>query len=416
MLIVKMAFRNVFRNRRRSIITIAAIACGIFTLVTMRGVLDGIGKQSELNLIDMQFGHLQVFKAGFYDNPGAGLSDAIQDPEKVIAALDKIKHVKAGVERLTLPAMINFKGNELPCLAVGIDLSADEKVFDLSQAVVEGRGKYLTPGPHAMIGEKMAKTLGIDTGDRVVWKSRALGKEGGGAIQAMYLEVEGILSTGNPAIDGAVLFIPLDFMQESLLAEGRATQVVVRMDNLRYLQDVQLAAAAVLEPLGFEIKNWEDMSQAFLELHRVKTVGNTIMVGVFLLIVMVGIINTMLMATFERVKEIGMLMAMGFRAIQIRWLFLVEGALLGLIGSLIGIGVGSPLVWLSEKYGIPIDIFTGGQDVEFGYPIRGFMYGDLSLELVLWSLMAGVLISTLATVLPARRASRLDPSEALRHA
>jgi putative ABC transport system permease protein len=300
-------------------------------------------------------------------------------------------------------------------MAIGIDLSEDESVFKLAPWVVEGEGEYLTQGPHVMIGERMAKTLEAEAGGSLVWRARALGKEGGGSIQAELLKIEGIINTGNPAIDGAAIFIPLDYMQKSLLAGDRVTQVAVRIDSTNHLDKALESARRLLAPMGFEIKSWEDMGKAFLELHRLKITGNMIMVGVFLLIVMVGIINSMLMATYERVQEIGMLMAMGFRAREVRRLFLMEGAVLGMLGSILGIAMGAPLVWLSEVYGIPIDFFTGGKDVDMGYPIRGVMYGDLSLELVLVSFLGGILIAMAASAFPAWRASRMKPTEALRH-
>jgi putative ABC transport system permease protein len=410
-----MAFRNVFRNRRRSIITIAAIAGGIFTLVLFKGMLDGIGRQSEISLIDMQFGHFQVANAGYFDDRTAGIAESIDNPGEVLEALLKIEHVEAETQRLVVPALVNFEGADAPCLAIGIDIENDESVFKLKSAVVEGKGGYLTPGPHAMIGERMANTLAIEKGDRIVWKARALGKEGAGSIQAVYLEVEGILSTGNPAIDGAAIFVPIEFMRESLMAEGRASNIVVRMDNPRHLDKVALLAKSVLEPLGYEINTWEDLGEAFIQLHRMKTTGSMIMINVFLLIVAVGIINTMLMATYERMREIGMLMALGMKGREIRRMFLMEGATLGLIGSVIGVILGSPLMWLGEVYGIPIDWFTGGKDVDMGYPIRGVMYCDLSPNLIITALLFGVGMSMLATILPAIRAGRLEPTEALRH-
>jgi putative ABC transport system permease protein len=266
-----------------------------------------------------------------------------------------------------------------------------------------------------MLGKRLAKTLGVKQGDRVVWKARALGREGGGAIQAVYLEVQAILSTGNPAIDGAAVFIPIDYMRQSLLADGRATSVAARLDDGRRLDQVKAAAQALLAPLGFEVKTWEDLGTSFIELHRLKKTGNAIMLGVFLFIITVGIVNTMLMATYERVREIGMLMALGLKKSEIRRLFLAEGAALGLVGSLLGIVLAAPLMWAAQKYGIPIDIFTGGADVDLGYPIRGVMYGELSLELLLFALALGVLLSMIASWFPAWRASRLDPTEALRH-
>ncbi len=415
MLLIKMAVRNVFRNRRRSIITVAAIAAGIFTLVVVRGMLDGVGRQSELNLINMQYGHFQVFKKGYYEDPSAGLDDSITDPAAVIADLAKIPHVEAEVPRLAVPSLVNFNGDDFPCLAIGIDLARDEDVFKLAPAIVPGEGSYLTPGPHCMIGQRMARTLGAKTGDSIIWQARALGSGEGGAIQAVYLQIQAVLSTGNPAIDGAVVFIPLDYMRQSLLAGPRATSIAVRADDVRRLNQVVSAASALLAPLGLEIKTWQDLGQSFLELHRVKKTANAIMLGVFLFIVAVGIVNTMLMATYERIREIGMFMALGIKKGEIRRLFLIEGAALGLIGSLIGVILASPLMWAAQTYGIPISFFTGGADVDIGYPIRGVMYGEISASLVITAIAVGIALSMLATILPAWRASNLNPTEALRH-
>jgi len=415
MLLIKMAFRNVFRNRRRSLITISAIAGGIFTLVLFKGMLDGIGRQSELSLIDMQYGHFQVANAGYFDDRTAGIADSIENPGEVLEALTKLEHVEAGTERLMVPALINFEGVDSPGLAIGIDLDADRKVFKLEETIVAGKGQWLTPGPRVMIGERLAKTLGVEHGDQLVWKARALGSDGAGPIQAVYLEVEAILNTGNPGIDGFAIFVPIEFMRESLMAPDRASHVIVRMDNRRYLGKVALLARGILEPMGYEINTWEDLGQAFIQFHKVKTTGSLVMIMVFLLIVAVGIVNTMLMATYERVREIGMLMALGLKAREIMSLFLIEGALLGLIGSIIGVVLGSPLMWAGEVYGIPVEWFTAGKDVDMGYPIRGVMYCDLSPSLILTALTFGIVISTMATMLPAVRAGRLEPTEALRH-
>lgn len=412
-MIIKLAMRNVFRNRRRSLITMIAIACGIFSLVLIKGLTDGYGMQAQKNLMDLEYGHLQVFNAGYYENETAGLKETMDRPDQVLAELKKISAVSAATERLVVPSLVNYLGDEMPCLAVGIDPAGDEKVFKLRPQLIEGR--YLASGAEAMIGDRMAKTLAVKIGDQVVWKARALGEGDTGPIQALSLTVTGIFSTGDPGPDGSMIFMPLGFMQEGLQASSRASQVVIRLQDPDRLAEAWTAVNSALAPLGYETKTWKVLAKDFFDLYRLDKLGNMITVYILLLIIMVGIVNTMLMATYERVREIGMLMALGMKKREVRLLFLAEGAFLGLWGSLLGIAVGAPLTWLLEIYGMPIAWFTGGQDVDFGYPIRGAMYADLSLPLVLYAVAFGILLSTLASLWPAYRGSRLKPTEALRH-
>jgi putative ABC transport system permease protein len=412
MFLARLALRNVFRNRRRSVLTLLAIACGIFTLILTKGLTDGYGRQSENNLIDLEYGHLQVYRAGYYEDRLAGLKDAIADPGEVLAAARSAAHVTAAVERLAAPSLIDFQGNELPGVAIGIDPEADGKVFRLTPMLVSGRG--LVAGAEAMIGERLARTLGIEVGDALVWQSRALGSGESSPIQAVQMTVVGILSTGDPAIDGIFLFLPLAFMRSSLAAEGRATQVVVRLDDRDRVPEVAAALAAKLGPRGYEVKTWRELGKDFFELYNVKRTGNLIVIYIFLAIIAVGIVNTMLMATYERQQEIGMFLAMGMRRREIRWLFLLEGAFLGWWGSLAGIALASPLTYLLEVHGLPIAWISGGKDIDIGFPIRGAMYADLSAELVLTALAFGVILAMLASLWPAYRVSRLEPTAALR--
>lgn len=411
---LKLAFRNVFRNRRRSIITLSAIALGLFSLVVMQGMINGMGKQSELNIINYDTGHLKIYRIGFSDeNAGFDLEKSISDPGEVIEEIEALPEVKAATGRIIFPALVISEGESMPAIATGIDLDNDGKVFSLAETVT--RGEFLKPGEAGMlVGEKLAKIFGIKPGDIVTLQARTR-PEGDSIspIQALDFEVKGIIATGNPKIDGLNVFIPLEVTQDSMRMPNMVTDISLRLSSLRYLARVEGELNSRLEPGEYEVNTWIDLAKDFLALHRLKKIGSTIALSIFVIMTAVGIINTMLMATFERTNEIGMMAAMGMKAREIRGLFLMEGGILGAIGSFVGVLAGSVLTWMGEVYGIDLTAIWG--DVDVGYPIRGLWYTDLTAGLVIGSLVFGIFISILASYYPAQRAARLEPTEALRH-
>ncbi len=410
----KLAFRNVFRNRRRSIITLSATALGLLSLVVTQGMMNGLGKQSELNIINYDTGHLKIYRIGFADEKtGFDLEKTITDPGKVIAELEKLPEVQAATGRIIFPALIIHHGESMPAIATGIDLENDGKVFSLAEAITKGR--FLKPGDKAvLVGEKLANIFGIKPGDWIILQARTRAEAGKiSPIQALDLEVAGIISTGNPKIDGLNVFLPLSLTQDSMLMPNMVTDISLRLSSLRFLARVEKEINSRLAPGEFEVNTWIDLAQNFLSLHRMKKTGSMIFLAIFVIITAVGIVNTMLMASFERTNEIGMMAAMGMKAKEIRRLFLLEGGILGAMGSSIGVFIGSILTFLGEVYGINLTAIYG--DVDMGYPIRGYWYTDLTAGLVIGSLLFGIIISVLASYYPAQRAAKMEPTEALRH-
>jgi ABC-type lipoprotein release transport system permease subunit len=410
----KIALRNVFRNRRRSIITLAAIALGIFCMVCVQGMINGMGRQSELNIINYDTGHLKIYRIGFVDDEsGYDLEKSISDPGEVIAEIKNLPDVQAATGRIMFPALIIYAGDSMPALAIGIDIENDGRVYELSETITEGR--FLKPGDKGvLVGERLAKIFGLKPGNYLTLQARTRGESGEiSPIQAIDLEVIGIVSTGNPKIDGFNVFLPLKVAQASMRMPNMVTDITIRLSSLRHLARIEEELNDRLEPGEYEVNTWIELSKQFLALHALKRTGTGVFMGIFVLMTAVGIINTMLMASFERTREIGMMAAMGMKAREIRRLFLVEGGILGGIGSFIGVLIGGILTYIGEVYGIDFTAIWG--DVDVGYPIRGMWYTDLTVGLVIGSLIFGIVISVLASWYPAQRAAKLVPTEALRH-
>jgi ABC-type lipoprotein release transport system permease subunit len=223
-----------------------------------------------------------------------------------------------------------------------------------------------------------------------------------------------VIGTGNPLIDRNSFLIPLSTAQYILDMEGTATELAVRFAaRARESATLERLESEVGASGEFDVKGWREMEQDFMSLVLAKRVGNIIFLGIFMLLAVVGITNTILMAAYERTREIGMLMAIGLRGTGIRRLFLTEGAFTGLIGGAIGSLIAVAfIVWLANV-GINFNAFYG--DIDIGYPVKDSIYPSLNIPVLVIVWLFTGLLAALASLYPAARASHNRPVEALRH-
>lgn len=410
LMLLRLACRNALRNRKRSVITLLTISAGLGAMVFGQGMLLGIGNESISNIIDYQTAHVVITAHGYLESAELSpFSLPLLDERLVVGAVAGLPRVEGVTPRLSAPVLLYDGVNELPCLGVGVDVETERRVFRLADAVTAGR--YLEgEGREVVPGAGLAQDLGLGPGDRVV-----LIAPGKGALDGVEFAVAGIVDTGNPLLDRGFVFIPLSEMQAVLGAKGRATEVAVRFKQAADAVSGKAAIEEALASRGLKAKVslWSDLAREFIALHRLKKRAFGIMTGIIVFLAAVGIANTMLMASFERTREMGMMMAVGMRARRVLALFLLEGALLGLVGGIAGDLLGGALTYYLEVKGIDISAAYGGIDI--GYPIRGVLRADLTASVLIYTLLFGVVVSTLASLYPAWRASRLVPSEALRY-
>jgi putative ABC transport system permease protein len=408
---LRLGWRNTARNRRRTLITASTIAIAIFLLQISAALMKGLERQSFDNLINYQTAHAKLFADGYFSKrEDLPLDYALEQLDDLQASLTVVNGVAAATPRLVFQAHLSTGYDQIPCLGTGIQVrGSDSDVFRIPQAVVEG--DYLTPGEDAMLlGSALAELLEVSVGD---WLT-VLTKTQAGAYEAMDLPISGLVGTGNPLIDQNSFLIPLETARYMLDMEQQATEVAIRFASasnervtLRRLKD------RVDEMPGVELKGWEEVEEDFMALVKMKRMGQSVFLGIFAILAIVGIANTILMSSFERTREIGMLMAMGLRGGGIRRLFLTEGAMIGLLGGAIGTALALVLIGYFASTGIDFTAIYG--DTDIGYPVRDLVYPAMSPILILsiWA-MTGIL-AAIASLYPAARASRQPPVEALRY-
>ena len=405
--LLHIAWRNVFRHTRRTIITAAAISVGLSAMIVMNTMMNGVDKLASHNIIDYETGHLEIFAKGYYREEGAfPLDTIIQDPDSIINEISPMAGIKAIAPRVKFQARISNGVDELPVLGMGIDIQKDKKVFEIANSVVEG--KYLQQDGDVLVGKNLAGDLDLTVGSFLT----IITKDRNGTYNAYDLTVSGIINTGHPLFDGNVAIIPIGQAQELLAIGQGVTEICIRADDENRLSQLK---EELISKLGkeYEVFTWKELNAAIFEVSGFKRAGQFIIALVVVVIAAVGIINTMLMAVMERVPEIGTLKAMGFSNAKIVRMFVYEGGIIGVFGSILGCLIGLGLSLYMTYVGL--DFSNYFKNVDIVYPIKFIIKGEIDYSMMLYVFLFGIIVSVFVSLWPVQRATKLQPADALRH-
>jgi putative ABC transport system permease protein len=403
-----MAGRNVFRHTRRSVITALAISVGLAGMIAMDTLMNGADKQGEKNIVDFETGQLEIFAKGYYREEGAfPLDTVIKQPDSLAAAVRKIPGVRAATGRLKFPARLNNGVDELPVIGIGIDQVNEGSVFATPRAVVAG--KCLAAEDEILIGAELARDMKVKVNDILT----VLVRDRNGTYNAFDFNVCGLLSTGHPLLDRNAVIMDLETARSLMAMPGQITELcVTTADDPKRITAIKAEIGARIGP-AYEVYAWDELNAAIFRIMGLKRFFGFLVGLVVLIIAAVGIINTMLMAVMERVPEIGTLKALGFSNRAIITMFLYEGGLIGAIGSFIGTAFGLVISIYLAIVGLDFSRKLGNMDLNI--PMKMVFRGEINPATVLLVFAFGVAVSVLVTLIPVRRAAKLEPADALRH-
>jgi putative ABC transport system permease protein len=403
-MLIALAWRNIVRNFRRSLITVVAIAIGLAALLFLWGFNDGVHNNMMRNLQQVIVGSVQIHEAGFFKRPK--LTRDMADLTEVNSVLDDL-----GVERRALRvrsfALAAGEETSRGLMMLGVDADQEARTTRIASKVSLGRFVRNSDSNTCVIGATTARNLKVKLGDDVI----LLSEDRFGSLAAEKFELVGIIESGEMGIDRGLVIVPLKFMQEMLGMEGRYSEVALQL-NVDQLEPVTAVLRQHLEPMGFEVLRWYDMYPVMKEWVDLENGFYYIFLSIVLLIVAAGVMNTVLMSMLDRVREFGIMMALGCSRIHIALLVVMESLMLGIGGIITGTGLGMGLVFYYQQVGI--DMSEMMDSVERFY-IDTVIYTEIDADHLLITVLSVLASAALASLVPAWRASRLEPVEAIQH-
>jgi len=408
MLRLKLALLNVLRNGRRSFITLLAIQFGVISLILMGGFFASMYEGMREGVIRSQLGHIQIYKEGFNrfgsQEPEKYLIDA-EVLQQVTGQIEALEQVELVTPRLNLTGLLTDGSKSLAVVVEGID---PEKEALLSSAVKLTAGEDLfeedTDG--ALIGDGLFKSLNLKAGAPLT----LMATTADGSFDARDVIATGAISTGTREVDNRFMRINLKHAQDLMYTQG-VTRLVVLLKDTKDTDQVmaRLNQAFTQQGLALELRSWSDLADYYHEVVNLFDGIFSIVQLIVLAIVLLGIVNTMVMAVMERTPEIGTIRAIGGTRGEVMRLFISEAFILGLVGSVLGVIFAILLAQGITAAGIMMPTPPGSSQT---YPIRIFTDAEL-----LWKNgLFGLLIAVLSSIYPAVKASRMVITQALRFA
>ncbi|MBW2147341.1 MAG: ABC transporter permease [Deltaproteobacteria bacterium] len=406
---ITIAWRNVWRNTRRSVLTLCAIAFATILMIFMVSMQLGGYETMIYNTVSIHTGHLQLQRKGYQEQHK--IHQAIDDPQAYMKTIQSVAGVDAITPRVKAFALASTQKATYGCLIIGIDPESEARVSTLARVIQEGR--YLTPGDSdgALLGRILAQNLGARVGDELV----ILGQGMDGSTAAAILRVQGIYRSGMDEFDRSVVNIPIETAEDVFSTRGKVHEIVITTKDFSGLTRLARAIRKRLSSLPgadkLVVLTWDQVLPGLKQGIQLDMISGWIFYMILILVVAFGTLNTFLMAILERTREFGVMMAMGCAKKRIVVMILAETVVLTGLGLIIGIVLGCGVTYYYQVHGI---VFEEIADVmgQWGLP------PEIRPRLSLISIVLGPLIisgiSFLVGLYPAWRVRSLHAASALK--
>lgn len=404
-LFLRLAWRNVWRHTRRTVIVMLAIGLSMAMMMMYDGLIAGFEQAIYANAIRVLGGNIQVHAPGYQEQKDENPLLPLNNDQAVIDAALAQPQVISAARRIQTTGIVTSREGAFGVSIIGIEPEVEQPVSLLAQNVAAGR--FLEKGDLdvVFIGKGLAEAMGVTVGDRITLAGRTAHDQ----MRQRTMTVAGIYDLGMTEIEKKSLYISLGEAIDLYELDGTSTEIAV---SLKLLGEEPAVVAALEAQLpGYEIKSWEanypELKTAISTKSGVMDIFSTIIIA----IAGIGILNMLLMAVFERTREIGVLGALGMKPGQISNLFLLEGAMMGLVGLAFGIALGLLTNFIFGRVGFDYSQFANL--TEYTALISTRIYSSLGVEKLLERSLTVLVIAVLASFYPAREAARHEPAQAL---
>lgn len=408
--------KNLFRYKRRTFITAIAIALGLSMFLIVDSLLLGMDEESVRNLLWYETSSVRIHTEEYWPDRGLyPLEQAIERPQEVLQLLREdgftaTSRTMFSSDMILYSEDFGEDGN-MGVLVTAIDPETDNDVFHFKDTLKEGRFLTVDDEEGVLIGSWFAEDIGAEVGYWITLVTR--GK--GGFFGATDLKIVGILNCPNPNTNRTLLMMNISGADALLGMEGSVTEIDIR---LPIKEDVDEAVEKIqhllaLSDLDLEARSWKVLAKDYLAAIQAERGGTAIILFLVFLIAAVGISNTILMAMYERTRELGMMRALGMKDNHILLSSLLEAGGIGMVGSILGLALGA----LGNLYMVNVGIDFGFimRDMDIGYRVQSIVRGSWSLKSFAVAFASGISLSMIVAWLPIRRSLKMDIPSCLRH-
>lgn len=414
MILFRLAYRNLTRNKVRTALSIGGIAVAAVMLIFNLAFINGFYELMIRGMTDVETGHVQVQHRDYVDRPST--MDYFEYDEELAEAIRGVPGVQGVAPRVRLFGIVGHEERSNVGLIIGVDPEQESRVTVMEEGVVEGRWLSAEASGEgaveAVIGRGLSRTLGIGVGDELV----LIAEGADGSMGDALLEVVGILSTGNSIVDRQAVVLHLEEAQFVAAMEGVVHELAISTGSPAEAFESARAVQARIDGLGREelqARSWQEISPGLYELLQVGDQSNYVIFLVIFFIVGLGVLNALRMSARERYREFGVMLAVGFSRSRLFAMIVLEGVVLGVLGGLAGAVLGTAVAGYFTVYGINFGAFLEGDANYMGVSFSEQMYFTMDLSTVLTPSLGLVVVAAICALWPALAAIRLVPRDAI---
>jgi ABC-type lipoprotein release transport system permease subunit len=406
-LYLRLAWRNIWRHSRRTLIVVLAMGLGLAMMMMYDGLIAGFDQAIYGNAIKVLGGNIQIHAESYNAEEELDPLTPLENDQAVVTAALAQPQVLAATRRINTGGLASSREGAFGVNIIGIEPEKEQEVNLAAQFVVSGR--YLTSedGDVVFIGKGLADAMGVQVGDRFTLAGQASHEQ----TRNRTMTVVGIYDLGMPDIEKQTIYVSLREAQDLYGLNGQSTEVAITLKKLGEEGRVIDALQPALP--GYEIQSWDTNFPQLRAAIETKSGVMNIFSVIILMIAGIGILNLLLMAVYERTREIGILGALGLKPRQISLLFILEGTMMGLVGVVAGVVLGLTFNGLFRQVGFDYSSFSSL--TTYMALISGRIYPEWGVDKLLGRALTVAIIAALAALIPAREASHHEPAEALHH-
>ena len=404
-LVVRLAGRNLARNLRRTVLSVVGVGVGCAIAVFLWSFSRGANEFRVRGVAESGIGHLAIVPETWIDTRDPDIRLANWREE--LSRARSHEGVVAATPTATTSALLAFGTRVVGVEMLGVDPVAEPKVSRIARAIGEGRYLDASDDGAVVVGREVVEQLDVELGDELY----VTVVEVTGDIEYVMLEIVGIIDTGSKTLDASLCHVTLDELSRITGRDG-PTKIAIMVDDIRSIDEITAELSADAS-FGNTVITWKTLVPAMGADADADDVFNNTLVGTIILVVMLGVTSARLTAVLERKREFAVLLALGMKPMQILRLIMLEAFVVGTAGSVVGLVLATPLVYLLATKGLSFTDSFGSDSSIAGVLFDPVIYGDMGAWMVPVAFIVGIVSTLAAAVYPTVSAVRTDPTSAL---